>query len=79
MKIKFAFISPNEEFTPLQKDILKLAEHPENIDKEILKTLTQFKQTNNPDGSLIMENICQYENLDYDLFLSVFQTLANKA
>ena len=79
LKIKFAFISPNENFTPLQKDILKLAEHPENIDKETLKTLTQFKNTHNPDGSLIMENIGQYENLDYDLFLSVLQSLANKA
>lgn len=76
--IRFAFISPNNEFTPLQKDILKLAEHPEKINNELLRTLTQFKPTNTPDGALIYENIGQYANLDYDLLLSVFQSMANK-
>ena len=76
--IRFAFISPNNEFTPLQKDILKLAEHPEKINNEFLRTLTQFKPTNTPDGALIYENIGQYANLDYDLLLSVFQSMANK-
>lgn len=77
-KIKFAFISPNDEFTPLQKDILKLAEHPGKINHELLKTLTQFKPAHTPDGAIDFENVGQYANLDYDLLLSVFQSMANK-
>ena len=64
-------LSPNNEFTPLQKDLIKLMENPEKIDLPVLHKLTEVAQTRQDmiDGNL-------YKNLDYDVLLSAIQSMA---
>lgn len=73
--MEIAVVSPNGKLTPVQKDILKLAETPEKIDISVIDKLLEFKNAHNADGSLIVENIGKFKNLDYDLILSALQSM----
>ena len=64
--IRLAFISKNKKMTPAQRDLLSLAEHPEKFDSQLIYGLTQ--KTN--------ANVTGAENMDYDLALSVIQSMA---
>lgn len=78
-RILLSVLSPNDQFTPVQKDILKLAENLDNVDIPLIDKMTKFYNANNPDGSLILDKVGKYENLDYNLILSAIQSMANKA
>ena len=73
--MRISIISPDNKLTPVQKDILKLAETPEKIDISVIDKLLEFKNASNADGSIITENVGKYKNLDYDLILSAFQSM----
>ncbi|MBQ8460704.1 hypothetical protein IJ579_05920 [bacterium] len=69
-------ISPNSQYTPAQKDLLKIIENKGKIDVSIWDKIFKFKNANDENGRIILENVGKYENLDYDLILSVIQSLA---
>ena len=69
-------VSPNHNYTPLQKDVLKLIDHPEKIDVDVFDKICKFMKANDDKGELILENVGKYENLDYDLMLSAIQSMA---
>lgn len=68
---KISVLSPNNEYTPLQKDLIKLIENPEKIDKSAFDKLTEVASTlkDMTSGNL-------YKNLDYDVLLSAIQSMA---
>ena len=70
-KIILAALSPNNEYTPLQKDMIKLMENPEKIDKSVFQKLTTVGETVQD----VQENN-SYKYLDYDVLLSAIQTMA---
>ncbi len=74
-KMAISFISPTAEFTPLQKDVMKLAEHPEKLEIDVFKKILQFKNPLDDNGHVIRENVGIFENLDYDLILSAIQSM----
>lgn len=76
--IIFTLISPNNKYTPAQLDLLKLVNNPDKIDVSILDKIFKFKPGCDANNKLISENIGKYENLDYDLVLSVIQSMASK-
>lgn len=76
--INFTLISPNNQYTPAQLDLLKLVKNPDKIDVSILDKIFKFKPGNDANGKIIFENTGKYENLDYDLVLSVIQSMASK-
>ena len=60
------FISKCKKPTPAQQDLLSLAQHPEKFDYSLIDKLT-LKTDKMPTGA---------ENMDYDLALSVIQSMA---
>jgi hypothetical protein len=78
--IILSFISPNNRYTPAQKDLLKLAENPKKINTEIIDTLTRFKIDTRYDRNYTHDEMIKkagrYANLDYDLILSAIQSMA---
>ena len=76
--INFTLISPNNQYTPAQLDLLKLVNNPDKIDISVLDKIFKFKPGNDANGKIIFENLGKYENLDYDLVLSVIQSMASK-
>lgn len=76
--IIFTLISPNNQYTPAQLDLLKLVNNPDKIDISILDKIFKFKPGNDANGKIIFENLGKYENLDYNLVLSVIQSMASK-
>lgn len=68
----------NNQYTPAQLDLLKLVNNPDKIDISIFDKIFKFKPGNDANGKLIYENLGKYENLDYDLVLSVIQSMASK-
>lgn len=68
-------VSPNGKLTPVQKDILKLAQTPEKIDVSVIDKLLEFKNALDADQNVICENIGKFKNLDYDLILSALQSM----
>lgn len=76
--IVFTLISPNNQYTPAQLDLLKLVKNPDKIDISVLDKIFKFKPGNDANGKLIFENLGKYENLDYDLILSVIQSMARE-
>ena len=81
-QVIFSIISPNREYTPLQKDLLKLAESPEKIDTSVFDRIFKFKNDVRDGKRISREDIVKYcgkyENLDYDLILSAIQSMAHK-
>lgn len=65
--IQLAFSSKTNKITPLQKDLISLGDNPEKFDKTILDKITKLGHQG------------KVENCDYDLMLSVFQSMAQKA
>ncbi len=77
-------LSPNSKFTPVQQDLLKFIDNPEKFKLEVFDQLTECNAANLsrhgkswtteyascPDKSL------EYANWDYDLALSVIQSMA---
>ena len=77
-KIIFTLISPNNQYTPAQLDLLKLVNNPDKIDISVFDKIFKFKPGNDANGKIIFANIGKYENLDYDLVLSAIQSMARK-
>ncbi len=73
---RVTFISPNQNYTALQHDVLKLVEHPEKINNEMFDKICKFMNCIDDKGNIIFENHGKYENLDYDLILSAIQSMA---
>lgn len=80
-KVIFRLLSPNDKLTPAQKDLEKIKKNPklraeaEKLFDEALK----FMNGNDQNGKIIYENLGKYEHLDYDVILSIIQSLAKKA
>ena len=74
-------LSPNDKLTPAQMDLEKIKTDPklraeaESLFDEALK----FMKRNDENGNIIFENCGKYEHLDYDVILSIIQSLAKKA
>lgn len=70
-KIFLTVLSPNNEYTPLQKDMIKLMENPEKINKSVFDKLTTVGESvqDMNEGNF-------YKYLDYDVLLSAIQTMA---
>ena len=66
LRINLGLISNGKTPTPAQQDLLSLAEHPEKFDESLIDKLT-FKTHVETAGA---------ENMDYDLALSVIQSMA---
>lgn len=64
MSMKLGFISKDGKPTPLQKDLLSLAEKPERFDYDLIRK------------TLINEKNALGDHMDYDLMLSVIQSMA---
>jgi hypothetical protein len=79
-KIVLCLASPNNKYTPAQKDLLKLAQNPEKINSKIIDDLTRFKLDYRNKRTFTDEERSkyygQYANLDYDLILSAIQSMA---
>lgn len=63
-------LSQGKEYTPLQKDLIKLAENPEKVDISVFEKITRFADS--------LEDIRAndvYKNLDYDVLLSAIQSM----
>ena len=69
--IVITVLSPNNKYTPLQKDMIKLMESPEKIDKNVFDKLTTVSECiqDTMEGNL-------YKYLDYDVLLSAIQSMA---
>lgn len=63
-------LSPNNKYTPLQKDLITLIENPEKIDTSVFDKLTTVVETRK-DWTNNM-----YKYLDYDVLLSAIQSMA---
>lgn len=70
-QILLTVLSPNNEYTPLQKDLIKLIEHPEKINTSVFEKLTTVGETLQD----ARENNL-YKYLDHDVLLSAIQTMA---
>ena len=69
-----AILSPNNKYTPVQEDLLKLTANPEKFNAKIFDEITRRSVRSDviakdPDA------INQYVNLDYDLLLSAIQSM----
>ena len=79
VEYKITFISPNQEYTPLQLDVIKLIQHPEKIDSKVFNKITDFVNIIDENGHYLpnfAEINGKYANLDYDLILSAVQSMA---
>ena len=70
-KIILTVLSPNNEYTPLQKDMIKLINNPKKVDVPVFDKLTTVAETRQDmtEGNL-------YKYLDYDVLLSAIQSMA---
>ena len=69
-----AILSPNNKYTPVQEDLLKLAANPEKFNAKIFDEITH--RSARPDViAKDPDAINQYVNLDYDLLLSAIQSM----
>ncbi len=66
LAINLGLISNGKKPTPAQQDLMSLAQHPEKFDEALIDKLTV---KNSP-------NVTGAENMDYDLALSVIQSMA---
>lgn len=82
-----SFISPNAELTPLQKDLLKLAENADSVGEDMVKKFDQImewriqawcRMGRNFTNEEMFANNCIHDSLDYDLILSTIQSLAKR-
>lgn len=88
-KMSIKILSPNDKITPLQKDLEKINGNQKLKEEfaEYLDRMSQFKvrfknggiNPLNSSREEILQNAHLFEPADYDTFLSVIQTLANKA
>ena len=67
-------LSPNNKYTPVQEDLLKLAANPEKFNAEIFDKIT-LRACRSDILAKDPEAIHQYVNLDYDLLLSAIQSM----
>jgi len=75
------FISPNQNYTPLQKDVLKLIQNKDKIDLEVFDKICAFNNLYDENRKLVSnwaELNGKYANLDYDLILSAIQSMAKR-
>ena len=72
-KIILTVLSPNNEYTPLQKDMIKLINNPKKVDVPVFDKLTTVAETRQDitEGNL-------YKYLDYDVLLSSIQSMAKQ-
>lgn len=72
-KIILTVLSPNSEYTPLQKDMIKLMENPKKIDIPVIDKITTVGENvqDMKEGNL-------YKYLDYDVLLSSIQSMAKQ-
>lgn len=72
-KIILTVLSPNNEYTPLQKDMIKLMENPKKVDASVFDKLTTVAETRQDitEGNL-------YKYLDFDVLLSSIQSMAKQ-
>lgn len=72
-KIILTVLSPNNEYTPLQKDMIKLMENPKKVDVPVFDKLTTVAETRQDmtEGNL-------YKYLDFDVLLSSIQSMAKQ-
>lgn len=72
-KIVLTVLSPNNEYTPLQKDMIKLINNPKKVDVPVFDKLTTVAETRQDmtEGNL-------YKYLDYDVLLSAIQSMAKQ-
>lgn len=72
-KIILTVLSPNNEYTPLQKDMIKLINNPKKVDVPVFDKLTTVAETRQDmtEGNL-------YKYLDYDVLLSAIQSMAKQ-
>ena len=72
-KIILTVLSPNNEYTPLQKDMIKLRENPKKVDASVFDKLTTVAETRQDitEGNL-------YKYLDFDVLLSSIQSMAKQ-
>lgn len=66
-----SILSPNNKYTPLQKDMIKLIENPEKIDNSVFEKITRVKDPLKKESN-------QYKYLDYDVLLSAIQSMAKQ-
>lgn len=69
--MKISILSPNNKYTPLQKDMIKLIENPEKIDNSVFEKITRVKDPLKKESNL-------YKYLDYDVLLSAIQSMAKQ-
>ena len=69
-----AILSPNNKYTPVQEDLLKLAANPEKFNAKILDKIT-LRAGRSDVIAKDPDAINQYVNLDYDLLLSAIQSM----
>ena len=72
-KIVLTVLSPNNEYTPLQKDMIKLMKNPKKVDVPVFDKLTTVAETRQDmtEGNL-------YKYLDFDVLLSAIQSMSKQ-
>ena len=77
-------LSPNSKFTPVQQDLLKFIDNPEKLKPDVFHQLTECNADNllrhgknwSTEYASCLGKAQEYANLDYDLALSVIQSMA---
>lgn len=70
-KLTFCLMSPTTQYTPAQKDLLKLAQNPNALDINVFDTIAAM-----PKNRTEIKELGDYLNLNYDLILSAIQSMA---
>lgn len=72
-KIILTVLSPNNEYTPLQKDMIKLINNPKKVDVPVFDKITTVGENvqDMKEGNL-------YKYLDYNVLLSAIQSMAKQ-
>lgn len=80
-KVRFNLYSLDDTLTPAQRDFERIKANPKlrAEAEELFDELLKFKKGTDENGKRIFENLGKYEHLDYDVILSVIQSLAKKA
>ena len=77
-------LSPNSKFTPVQQDLLKFIDNPEKLKPDVFHQLTECNADNllrhgknwSTEYASCLGKAQEYANWDYDLALSVIQSMA---
>lgn len=84
-EIMMTVLSPNSEYTPLQKDIIKLMDNYDKIDQKAIDKMTRVideKEAHQFSGKELATYVSNPDNrypfMDYDVMLSAIQSMANK-